>query len=83
MNDNPADAAYYEHHANMLANVCHSVYRIPVDLDYLERAVSHAHAAGPVLDPTGYRDGMTNLRDMERLIAAMKEFRSEIEAVMA
>lgn len=81
MSDNPIDASYYETQAAVLAFICRTMYYTDIDLDYLEGSVSYAHAAGPVLEPAAYKEGIGNLRDMERLVRAYKAFRAEVEAV--
>ena len=53
-----------------------------IDIDWLLATVGRAHTVGPILDPTGYRDGLGRLRDQERLLRAAKPFRDAVFAML-
>ncbi|MDV2503048.1 MAG: hypothetical protein RX318_03765 [bacterium] len=42
-------------------------------------SIERAHAVGPILDPTMYREGLVTLRDVERLAQAALEFQRVVE----
>lgn len=54
-----------------------------VDTEFLQRTISIAHSAGPILDPTAYRGGMGNLEDQQRLLNAFAKFGKECRSFMA
>lgn len=52
-----------------------------LDLDYLLDCASFAHAAGPIADPTLYRDGRRNVVDQEKVLKAALAFRQVVDEV--
>lgn len=61
----------YEQGMSALATLCQFLELI--DLEWCAATISHAHAVGPILMPTEYRDGLQNLRDQAKLIEAARE----------
>lgn len=51
------------------------------DLEGFLQRVGTAHALGPILDPTRYRDAMSNLQSLERLAAGLRHFQKVVEEV--
>jgi len=41
-----------------------------LDLDEFRARIAHAHAVGPILDPTLYRDGRAGMEAIDELAAA-------------
>lgn len=53
-----------------------------VDLDWLYATVLRAQAEGPLIDPTGYRDGgAKRLGDQEKFLAAAINLRDTVKEI--
>lgn len=63
----------------MIANVARVAAVIPLDqVRRLQAMNERAHALGPILDPTTYRNRMADAEVAKELLAAFARFRAEI-----
>lgn len=67
--------------ANQAVELARQVAQLPVErmLDVVRRT----HTLGPILDPTAYKAGMANLRDMEELLEPMLGLKATVQAIVA
>lgn len=77
-NEEQASKAYVAQ-MRVVTNVCRAL-RI-LDVDSMLATISRAHAIAPITDPTGYKAGMKNLSDQERILRKLKDLLDEMDAV--
>lgn len=53
------------------------------DLEWVLTTIQHAHTLGPVLDPTAYREGMQDLKDVEELFQPLYTAAQALEPIHA
>lgn len=70
------DRRIYEAQLQLVFTIVRQIQML--DLAGMLNQIEHTHAAGPVLDPTLYRDGLKNLTLTEDLIRAAHEFQGRI-----
>ena len=69
--------------ANCFATLARVLADSKDDLEWVLATIQHAHALGPVLDPTAYRDGMQNLQDQEELFRPLCTAAQALEPILA
>lgn len=47
------------------------------------KAIGRAHAVGPIVDPTLYRDGVRNMEQIDKLAKGLRTFQRTVEEVQA
>lgn len=52
-----------------------------LDLDSFLQCIANAETAGPIVDPTLYMKGMTNLRALKNLALAFKQVKEQMPVV--
>jgi len=70
-----------EYQATLVTAYAYALSIRQLPLDEMLAAIEHAHAFGPIVDPTAYRDNVEKMQQDQKVIAALAEAKRKLDAL--